>query len=67
MRMQLIDKFQDQIPDSTSPRSKWVYIEGCHQAQIRLVTDDDLKWIYEIHNKRWPNKHVVRGCIERGF
>ena len=47
--MQLIEEFKGQVPDSTSfPVG---YFEGSHQAKIWLVTDDDFKRMYEIHNK----------------
>ena len=49
IRLQLIEEFKGQVPDSTSFQVG--YFEGSHQAKIWLVTDDDLKRMYEIHNK----------------
>ena len=47
--MQLIEKFKGQVPDSTSfPVG---YFEGSRQVKIWLVIDNDLKQMYEIHNK----------------
>ena len=45
--MQLIEEFKDQIPDSLSFQIG--YFEGSQQAKISLVTDEDLKRLYDIH------------------
>ena len=45
--MQLIEEFKDQVPDSMSFQSE--HFEGGQQAKILLVTDEDLKRLYDIH------------------
>ena len=47
IRMQLIEAFKDQVPDSMSFQSE--YFEGNQQAKISLVTDEDLKRLNDIH------------------
>ena len=47
IRMQLIEEFKDQVPDSMSFQIG--YFEGSQQAKISLVTDEDLKRLYDIH------------------
>ena len=44
IRMQLIEAFKDQVPDSMS-----FQLEGNQQAKISLVTDEDLKRLNDIH------------------
>ena len=43
----LIEEFKDQVPDSMSFQSE--YFEGSQQAKISLVTDENLKRLYDIH------------------
>lgn len=47
IRMQLIEEFKDQVPDSLSFQIG--YFEGSQQAKISLVTDEELKRLYDIH------------------
>ena len=47
IRLQLIEEFKDQVPDSLSFLIG--YFEGSQQAKISLVTDEDLKRLYDIH------------------
>ena len=60
IRMQLIEEFKDQVPDSLSFQIG--YFEGSQQAKISLVTDEDLKRLYGIH-KTGGQINVVWRCV----
>ena len=47
VRVQLIEEFKDQVLDSLTFQIG--YFEGSQQAKISLVTDEDLKRMYDIH------------------
>ena len=63
IRIQLIGEFKDQVPDSLSLQIG--YFEGSQQAKSSLVTDEDLKRLYDTH-KTSPQINMCEGVSNEG-
>ena len=64
MRVQLIEEFKDEVPDSLLFQIG--YFEGSQQAKISLVTDKDLKRLYDIHKTGGQINMWYEGVFNEG-